>query len=576
MGLEIIAKADGKKPSIANFVDGSEKTDFAYFDRLIQQRMAVDEVFAVDWVTFRSVCLKPAKNPTDFESIGEWNEYVKANGETRNGKRGFLTLQGEIVKSQGELAIANWLYLQGVKYEYERAYEYNTADRQHRQYHPDFYLPDINTYLEHYALDKDGRPPPAFGERYAESMRWKAHLHAEKNTELITTTFADFVAGELFSKLEALLTARGQQFAPRPLDNVLTRLNDLQKADYSSLLRTFIKHAKSNEVDEATLQARIATNPQPSRARLFVRVMWKLLAAYEARLIENGEIDFENMIIRAARDVTANRYKHPYKLILVDEFQDISQARAKLIKALLAQAPDCKLFAVGDDWQSIYRFAGSDIDVFTHFDQHFGVTATNYLTQTFRSNQGISDIAASFVQRNPKQLKKRVQAQDPAYDGVVVVRHYVSVQEMASECEASLAEIADNVSSGARASVFLLGRYRHQRPKQLDEWAARFRSLNITFKTTHASKGLQADFVIVLGLETGRYAFPSEISDDPLLQLVMPESESFPNAEERRLLYVALTRARHRVYLLGSSYSRSPFLKELEDGATTGTIVRCE
>ncbi len=91
-------------------------------------------------------------------------------------------------------------------------------------------------------------------------------------------------------------------------------------------------------------------------------------------------------------------------MILVDECQDMSQGRAKLIKALLVQAPECKLFAVGDDWQSIYRFAGADIDVFTHFSKHFGVTATNYLTRTFRSNQGISDVASRFIQKNPSQI----------------------------------------------------------------------------------------------------------------------------------------------------------------------------
>ena len=576
LGLEIIATAEGKKPSIANFAGGGEAADSAFIDQLIQQQMSADKAFAADWVTFRAVCFKAAKDPADFKSLDDWNDFVRANGEYRDDSRGFLTIQGEIVKSQGELAIANWLYIQGVDYEYERPYEHDTANLRYRQYRPDFYLPDIKTYLEHYALDKNGRPPAAFGSRYAESMQWKAQLHAERATALITTTFADFVSGELFSKLESMLTLRGQKFAPRPIDEVLTRLNEIQNADYASFLRTFLKHAKSNEVDEATLHARIDGNPQPYRARLFVRVFWKLLVAYEARLRENGEIDFEDMILRAAHDVTANRYKHDYKLILVDEFQDISQARAKLIKALLARAPDCKLFAVGDDWQSIYRFAGSDIDVFAHFARHFGVTATNYLTQTFRSNQGITDVAAGFIQRNPSQLKKRVQAQDPTCEGVVVVRRYGDREELVEECEASLEEIGKDLRLGSRASVFLLARYRHQRPERLDEWTTRFGSLDITFKTAHSSKGLQADFVVVLGLHTGRYAFPSEISDDPLLQLVMPQAESFPNAEERRLFYVAVTRARHRVYLLGGSYSRSAFLQELEEDASIRTILRYE
>jgi len=576
LGLDIIAKADGKKPSISNLAGVEEVADSAYIDQLIEQQIAVDWAFAIDWVTFRAVCAKPAKDPSEFNAIDDWDVFVQANGEYRNGKRGFLTIQGEVVKSQGELAIANWLYMQGVNYEYERPYEYDTANQEYRQYRPDFYLPDIDTYLEHYALDKNGRPPAAFGARYAESMQWKAQLHEEMATALITTTFADFVSGQLFSKLEEMLTTRGQRFAPRPVHDVLTRLNDFQKADYGGLIRTVLKHAKSNEIDEATLQARIDKSPQPFRARLFARVLRKLLAAHDARLRENGEIDFEDMIIRATRDVATNRYKHPYKVILVDEFQDISQSRAKLIKALLAQSAHCKLFAVGDDWQAIYRFAGSDIEIFANFEKHFGVTATSYLTQTFRSNQGISDVAAHFIQRNPSQLRKAVEAQDQTRAGAVVTRFYGNVSEAIDQYEAGLAEIAAGLPLGKRASVFLLARYRFQEPNRLASWRTQFRSLDITFKTAHSSKGLQADFVIVLNLSAGRFGFPSEITDDPLLQLVMPEPELFPNAEERRLFYVAMTRARHRVYLVGSSYAPSVFLRELREDPDLDTSTFSE
>jgi DNA helicase IV len=564
LGLEIIAAVEGKKPSVANFAGGSGAASEAVFlVRLVRQCMRTDPEFAADWITFRTVCFKSARNPAEFKSLDDWQQYIRVNGERRDGKGGFLTMQGEIVKSQGELAIANWLYVQGVAYEYERPYEYDTAGRQHRQYRPDFYFPAIKTYLEHYALDKNGFPPVAFGTKYLESMQWKEKLHAQKGTTLITTTFYEFVSGELFTKLAKELKARGQPFSPRPLKAVLKRLSKFQKARISSFLRTALKHAKSNEVDEATLLSRADSSPEPFRARVFARILWKLMVAYEAQLRQNGEIDFEDMIIQAAHHVGTNRYRHNLKLILVDECQDMSQARAKLIKALLMQVPDCKLFAVGDDWQSIYRFAGSDIDVFTRFANHFGVTATNYLTQTFRSNQGITDIAAAFVQKNPSQMRKRVQALDSTSDGAVVVRRYANREEMDNVCRGILEEIARATLPGKRVSVFLLARYKFQRPEALDEWRAKFPVLDISFKTAHSSKGLQADYVILLGLHTGSYAFPSEISDDPLLRLVMPQAESFPNAEERRLFYVAMTRARHGAYLLGGRDSPSAFLTEL-------------
>ena len=256
LGLEILAAAEGKKPSVANSAEGRGSADTMFVVRLVRQCIRSDAAFAADWVTFRTVCFKPARNPAEFDSLDDWKAFVRANGDYSDGKGGFLTIQGEIVKSQGELAIANWLYFQGVEYEYERPYEYETADLDHRQYRPDFYLPAIRTYLEHYALDKNGRPPAAFGTKYVESMKWKAELHAAKATTLITTIFADFVSGELFPKLEVELKARGQKFSPRPIDAVLKRLNKFQKANFSSFLRTAMKHAKSNEVDEATLLSR--------------------------------------------------------------------------------------------------------------------------------------------------------------------------------------------------------------------------------------------------------------------------------------------------------------------------------
>jgi DNA helicase IV len=576
LGLVILAAAKGKKPSVANLAEGGGVADTVLIVPLVKGCLRSDPAFATDWVLFRTVCFKPAKNPADFDSLDSWNEYVRTHGENRNGRSGFLTIQGEIVKSQGELAIANWLYLQGVDYEYERPYEYDTADLEHRQYRPDFYFPAIKTYLEHYALDQNGRPPAAFGPKYLESTQWKAALHTAKATPVVTTTFNDFVSGELFPNLEGELKARGQTFSPRSIGVVLERLNKFERTTFSAFLRTAMKHAKSNEVDETTLLSRAESSEEPFRARIFARILRKLMLAYEARLRQSGEIDFEDMIVRATHDVETNQYRHDFKLILVDECQDMSQARAKLIKALLAQAPDAKLFAVGDDWQSIYRFAGSDIDVFTRFAKHFGVTATNYLTQTFRSNQGITDIAAAFVQKNPSQVSKRVKAHDPTSEAAVVVRRYTTLEEMDRVCRGCLEEIAKAVQPGHRVSIFLLARYKLQKPQALVEWQTQFPMLDIAFKTAHSSKGLEADYVIVLGLHTGSYAFPSEISDDPLLQLVMPQAESFPNAEERRLFYVAMTRARHGVYLLGSHHSPSAFLTELVEDNRAGRNVRFE
>lgn len=566
LGVEIIAETTGKKPSVANFAGGGEVGDGQLMSELVESLQVSDSTFAVQWLMFLTVYRKPAKDPAEFNSIQDWHEYVKETGDYQDGKSGYLTMNGELVKSHGEQAIANWLFMNSVEYEYERLYQYETADSQYRQYKPDFYFPEIGCYLEHYALDKKGNPPKAFGEKYRESMVWKRNMHTENGTDVFETTFAEYITGVLFEKLEYALTKRGIKLKPRSQEEILERLNQPKlSVELSSLLRTFIKHAKSNELDYKTLISRAHAMSQPYRAIIFANIASSVMSAYEKKLKNQGEVDFEDLIVDGARHVATDNFNHPYKLILVDEFQDISRARAKLLLALLDKVPECQLFAVGDDWQSIYRFAGSDIGIFTSFQNIFGHTALNYLTKTFRSNQGIADVAASFVQKNPSQMQKLVDAQDKTAENVIVVRQYAQLQEIENLVETALSELDAEVgATGKPAKVFILGRYRHQSPEKLKYWQDRLSvNLNIEFRTIHASKGLQADYVILIGLHTRNSAFPSEIADDPLLQMVMPKPEVHPHAEERRLFYVALTRAKHRVYLLGGKYTASCFLSEI-------------
>ena len=579
LGLEIIADVENAKPTVPDYVGDQKGGSKQMIAELIDDLLASDTAFAMDWILFRSVFSRPAKDPTTFASIDAWNQYVKETGDYANGRNGYQTLNGELVKSQGELAIANWLFMNGVNYEYERPYQYRTADKQYRQYHPDFYFPDIDCYLEHYALDSQGKPPPAFGEKYLQSMQWKRALHAEKGTDVFETFFAELVTGELFTKLEDALTKRGVTTRPRSTDDMLARINQhqVQQAnEFNGFLLTFMKHAKSNQVTPQNLDLAARNHSQVARATTFVRLVQKVLDRYAKKLAVNESVDFEDMIINAARYAREGRYRHPYQLILVDEFQDISRARADLLRGLMVHAPDCKMFAVGDDWQSIYRFAGSDINLFTGFSAHFGTTATNYLTQTFRSNQGIADVAAWFVQRNSSQVLKSVVAMDKTTDQVIAIRKVEKRGDVPGHILSCLEEMALRAQEAKEVrTVYFMGRYRYQRPESMDQWSDQFQgSLRMDFKTVHASKGLQADYVVLLGVQAGKMGFPSQVADDPLLGLVMPEPESFPHAEERRLFYVALTRARHGVYLLASKYMPSCFIEELEGANEIAQMLR--
>jgi DNA helicase-4 len=246
----------------------------------------------------------------------------------------------------------------------------------------------------------------------------------------------------------------------------------------------------------------------------------------------------------------------------VDEFQDISRGRARLLRALLDQHPAARLYAVGDDWQSIYRFAGADVSLMTSFADYFGTTERSDLTRTFRCVDRVSDVAASFVTRNPAQLQKKVGAARRTDSSRVHVGFAGTANPRL--IRSILRRVGQEL--GERASVLLLGRYRTSQPPDLEAIQREFPRLDLRYLTIHRSKGLEADAVIVLDLNSGARGFPSEARDDPILNLVLATPETFRHAEERRLLYVAITRARHAAYLLVSSETPSEFVEELTRG----------
>ena len=134
----------------------------------------------------------------------------------------------------------------------------------------------------------------------------------------------------------------------------------------------------------------------------FLAVFGPIYERYQESLDGSEEIDFHDMINRATELVESGRFRSPFKYILVDEFQDISPSRAALLKALLDNCPGAQLFAVGDDWQAIYRFAGSDIAVMQEFGERFGDYERIDLETTFRcwADSSIFDRSSVFVQES--------------------------------------------------------------------------------------------------------------------------------------------------------------------------------
>lgn len=563
-GIDVIAKASGKKPSLAPWVDPSKPgEDIRKVGDIIQSLIVQDPQFKRDWDLFRTIYGR---------DVGKWGERQEPDAYA-DGRRGFLTAKGDIVKSKEERVIADWLFYNGVAYEYERSYEHDTANEQYRQYFPDFYYPDAQLYHEHFALNEQGEAPAEF-RGYLEGVKWKRALHTEEGTTLVETTSHDLMTGKAIDTLERALVARGVQLNFDPSRKALG-LPPVPEQDLARSFRVFQQHVKNNSLDQHQLTAALAEQSKDgyaARLRMYLAIYERIAAEWERRLREGKFIDFEDMLIKAAEHVESGAYKSPYTIILADEFQDSSRARIRILKALAASpGVQTHLCVVGDDWQGINRFAGSDISVMTEFEKTFDRGTRLTLNTTFRCPQDLCDVSSKFIQVNPAQIRKSVVTTNPLTKTPMLAFGFKLKEGIPAHVEQQLAHMHRIATEGklqplkdTHITVMLLGRYLDDSPAALDKWQRRFGDrLKIEFRTVHGSKGLEAEYVFVLNVLQGTRGFPSQIQDDPALQLAMPAPDSYPFAEERRLFYVAMTRARKQVRFYTTTGQPSQFLVEL-------------
>ncbi|MCE6967006.1 UvrD-helicase domain-containing protein, partial [Cereibacter sphaeroides] len=475
---------------------------------------------------------------------------------------------------QEERLVADWLFFHGVRYQYERDYEHPTRTRTHQQYRPDFYYPDAALYHEHFALDRNGKAPAHFTD-YLAGVRWKRQCHAEHETDLFETTSHDLRNGRGLEGLAAALRARGVEpvfDAARPTKGQ----PPISTRELAALVRAFQQQLKGGGIAPSDIAKALepgrASNEHVVRASRFLSLYDRIAEEWERRLQDANGIDFDDMLIQAAELIENGAYQSPYKMIFADEFQDSSRARVRLLKALLDQTRQRgHLCVVGDDWQSINRFAGADLSVMTAFKDTFPHSSQLGLATTFRCPQSLCDASSRFVSANPSQLGKDVRTTNPRKGPSIIAYAFPSSEEALDGVGKHLERLRMQAASGdlgqpagRLVNVLLLGRYNHERPGCLDKWKRQFRDqFQIDFRTVHSAKGLEADYVMILNMIEDAYGFPSQLAEDPVLRLAMPEADDFPMAEERRVFYVALTRARRQVRIYTKTSSPSRFLVEM-------------
>ncbi|MDF7815723.1 UvrD-helicase domain-containing protein [Hymenobacter sp. YC55] len=611
-GKDIISAVQGKQPSLY------DDSQFGAFITRTFHELMQTPAYAEQVTTYFQHYLKPVKPSEEFKDQGEYIQHLKDNnfrsyktvGKSFQGK---TTYKQEVVKSVEECHIANFLLFHGVEYRYEAPYEVDMASAQHAQWKPDFTIMqgDTTLYLEHFGIDRQGQVPAFFAkpgqsraaasQRYREKMAWARETSQTYNTTLVESFSYEMQEGTLFDTLTANLTKHGivlQRKAPAEIWQIISTAAGEEVKSFSKLLQTFIILLKSDNVSLEQVRQQIQRIPhqhQRQRSQRFLDVVAPLYVRYQQHLADRREIDFSDLINLATDYIASGEYQKRFNYIIIDEFQDISKGRYRLIKAITATNPQCKLFCVGDDWQSIYRFAGSDMALFKNFEQHFGFCLQSKIETTYRFHEPLITHSSAFITRNPVQTPKTLKSAGAGKqtDYRIVYSAYEEQDDTAA-LKQTLDELLAQVPGIAQKELLLLGRYSFdwKRIKNtthtfgtdpankvltyagVDHQGHR-QTLSLPFMTVHKSKGLEADIVVVLNCNAGKLGFPSEMSDDPVLSLLLSASDQYENGEERRLFYVALTRAKEQVILVTDPSAKSKFITELEVVGLSGALTKC-
>ena len=499
---------------------------------------------------FFSQLLVPYFEHDEFKNIEEYAQFVRSGIP--------LTLSGDRVKSHGEWLISNYLYCNQIPYKYEAPYEETRGSG--LWYRPDFSLFQ-GIYIEYFGIDRNNRTLPWIdSEKYVEEMQSKVETHKVHKTSLINLSYQDLLDGKLINKLEKYL--RDFQIPIRPL-STSSIIEAANKAGYTTkifqLTKRFLGFYRAADYKDEELLAKCKTE----RELVFGKIFLSLYEQYLMELNRIKQTDFTGLILEATKILNATNQFLPYKHIMVDEFQDISKDRWALIESLKANNPTIEFTFVGDDWQAINEFAGSDPEIMISLGNWEKKREQLFLSETFRMPQSLCEYSGEFVMQNSRQIPKELIAKGDTADYGQSLNFYWNTDPInhVENIEKVVKKIGRD-SADANSELFIIARYNRSLPKLSDVdglWAG-----PVTISTIHRAKGLEADHVIVLDVNSSGAGFPSLIQDDPLLDLVRDQDFSFPNASERRVFYVGISRARKATHVISSIKAPSTFALEMQ------------
>ncbi|WP_313599222.1 ATP-dependent helicase [Epilithonimonas vandammei] len=473
---------------------------------------------------------------------------------SKDGKH-FTTLDGTKVRSKSEQFIADWFYRHSIKYEYEP--ELNVKDF---SFHPDFFIPEANLYLEH--ISDLSYPTKAKEEQFQKGklLLVKTFDSMTKDSALFNHTLDKVIKNRLPS-----------DYQKTTFLNYIEEFNHYH-SDVKDFIQQVIRVTDMIKVENISIDTVLqsAIKDQHERIRNFYELAIPIVKGFIDYCTNKSYLDFNDLISKSTslflhHDDVIQKYRNKFEYILVDEFQDVNNLQVELIKLLLTNKT--QLFCVGDDWQSIYGFRGSNVNYIVEFEKHFDNAEIIKLNLNYRSTQNIVGASNEVIKHNKFKVDKDVQASKMSEHKIVVFSGN-NLEENIQFCSEKVNEL---LKDGINNDEIL---FLYRRNKMFSPYFNFFKGegTRVQWKTIHASKGLEAKVVFIIGLTEGNGGFPDIWLEDRIFQIIKKANHDILMEEERRLFYVAITRAKDKLFLITEKGNESSFLKEIPDVFTVRTV----
>lgn len=513
------------------------------------------------------------------------DNYIKEQAKRR---RNYLkTLNGEYCKSKEEVDIANFLYLNNIDYQYEKSYK--KLDNL-KIYKPDFYIEQNNNYnyIEHFGIDKVNKTNNHYTKEeltnYLKNMKLKEKYHCdEKIEDLFIITYSKVLGKRNYlSVLKDSLIKKGYVLSKKDNNLVYERLKDTSEDRYinnfvNRIVIPFISYFKRSNYKLDDFKNIKTDNDLLNKQ---ISVISDIYLNYESKLRAKNLIDFEDMINISYKVMPYIKEKNlgvDYKYIIIDEYQDVSMQRFNLTKRI-EELFKSKIIAFGDDYQTIFGFSGSRIDLMTEFRNYLSDAKQIPIPNVYRNSQELIDVATKFINKNSKQIKKKLISNKRLINPIELYiyndSNYINTNINKSII---LSNILDKIYlSNNKSNVLLLERYNNDidtilnnnlfiRKNHENIIYKKHEDMKIDYLTIHKSKGLEYDNCILINAIDDKYGFPSKIEDEEIIKLLKPKiEENIFYPEERRLFYVAMTRTKNKLYILVPKSKTSSFIREIE------------